>query len=180
MAQVSNFGSFVPTTNIWDTSEIYQIDINSIQFRELLVRLYQNVNNIAIVLNSKDTAIYDNTQAIINGQIWFPDPTLSSLTTTSPAQRQVFRTVINFGALPNAAIKSVPHNIICNSSTTFTRIYATASDTTGLAYIPIPFVAISGNNIEINVDATNVNIDTGATNYSNYNICYVILEYLLF
>lgn len=179
MAQVSNFGSFVPTTNIWDTSEIYQIDINSTEFRELLVRIYQNINNIAIALNSKDTGIYDNTNALVNGQVWFPDPTLSSLTTTVPAQRQVFRTVINFGALTNGSTKSVPHNIVCNSSTTFTRIYATASDTTGFNYIPIPYAGSAGDNVEINVDSTNVNITTNSDR-TNFNICYVILEYLLF
>ena len=183
MADNSNsFGSFIPTTNIWDTAEIFDVDINSIQFRELLVRLYQNINNIALVVNTKDTGIYTNTAPFVNGQTWFADPALTSVAAsnrTTPTERQVVRTVINFGALPNTATKSVAHNIICNASTTFTRIYATASDTTGFNYIPIPYASpVLANNIEINVDATNVNITTGS-NRTNFNICYVILEYLL-
>lgn len=179
MAAPNNYGSFIPTTNIWDTSEIYQIDINSVQFRELLVRLYQNINNMAVVVNGKDTGIYDNTSSTVNGQVWFPNPTLNSSTSTVPTQRQVFRTVINFGALPNTGAKSVAHNIVCTSSTTFTRIYAAASDTSGFNYAPIPYASpTAANNIQIDVNSTDVTITTGS-NRSNFNVCYVILEYLL-
>ena len=86
--------------------------------------------------------------------------------------------VINFGALPNAGTKSVPHNIPINGSYTFTRIYGAASDTTGLNYIPLPYASpTAANNIELNLDATNVNIITGS-NRSNFNITYVIVEYI--
>ena len=62
--------------------------------------------------------------------------------------------------------------------TTFTRVYATASDTTGFNYIPVPYASsTAANNIELNVNGTNVNIITGS-NRSNFNICYVVLEYL--
>jgi hypothetical protein len=85
---------------------------------------------------------------------------------------------VNFGALPNTATKSVAHGITITTATTFTRIYATASDTSGSTYIPIPFSSPTlVSNIQITVDATNVNITTGS-NRSNFNICYVVLEYI--
>lgn len=178
MANPSQFGAFIPTTNVWDVSEIYAIDVKSPEFKELLVRLYQNLNNMALGINNRDAGYYI-LQEFVNGQIWFANPALNSSTSQYPALRQVFRKVINFGALPNTATKSVAHNITgINNATTFTRIYATASDTTVHLYIPIPYASpILANNIELNVDATNVNITTGS-NRSNFNICYVVLEYI--
>lgn len=179
---INNYGSFVPTTNVWDTSEIFEVDINSIQFRELLVRLYLNLNRISLVLNTKDTGIYDLNVPFVNGQLWFPNLALTStanINENTPEFRQVYRTVINFGPLPNTGTTSQPHFITCNGGTTFTRIYGTASDTTGLNYIPLPYASPTlADNIELKVDGTNVTIITGS-NRSNFNVCYVILEYLL-
>lgn len=173
----SLFGLFVPTTNVWDVGNLYQIEVDSPQFKELLVRLYQNINTIATVLNLKDSGYY-TTREFVNGQSFFPNPALNSSTDTVATYRQVFRTVVNFGALPNATTKSVAHNIVITAGYTFTRIYASASDTTGLTYIPIPYVDAAGvDGIELNVDATDVNITT-TSDRTNYTVCYVVVEYI--
>jgi hypothetical protein len=172
-----NAGSFVVTTNVWDVARVYEIEVGSPEFKELLVRLYQNVNNIATLLNIKDTGVY-NTFEIINGQRYFPDPALNSGTAGVAVARQVYRTTVNFGALPNAGTKSVAHKITTTPKTTFTRIYATASDTTGREYIPIPYASATATDIiELSVDGTNVNITTGSDRTS-FTVCYVVLEYL--
>lgn len=171
MAIRNNIGAFVATTNVWDVTQLAQLDVNSPEFKELLVRLYQNVNNIAILLNLKDTGYYDQNE-FVNSQLYFPNPAKNT-----QQYRQVFRTVVNFGTLPNAGTKSVAHNIAITVGVTFTRIYATASDTTSFAYIPIPFVETTGNEIQIDVDATNVNITT-TSDRTNFTICYVVLEYI--
>lgn len=177
--QGTNFGSYVPTTNIWDPSQLLDIDVNSQEFKELLIRMYQNLNLMSLALNSKDSAIY-GTEEFVNGQLFFPDPALSSSSTTTPTFRSVFRTVVNFGALPNATIKSVAHDIPITSGFTFTRIYGAASDTTGLTYLPLPFVDSAGtDNIQLDVDMVDVNITT-TSDRTNYNVTYVILEYLKF
>lgn len=172
-----NPGMMLPTTNVWDVSQLYDIDINSEEFRELLVRLYQNINNIALAVNLKDTGYY-TLQEFLNSQAFFPNPSLSSLTPQNPVFRQAFRKVINFGVLPNAGTKTVAHNINITDGYSFTRIYATASDQIGFNYIPIPYASPTDtDNIELSVDATNVTIITGS-NRSNFTICYVILEYI--
>ena len=83
-------------------------------------------------------------------------------------------------SLPNAGTTSVPHgiNITADTSFTFTRIYATASQV-NVSFLPIPYVSVANimDNIEINVDNTNVNITTGSDR-TNYTFCYVILEYI--
>ncbi len=176
MANSSQYGAFVPTNLIWDVQNLYQVEVTSPEFKELLVRMYQNINNIALVLNIKDTGMYQLSE-FVNGQLLFPNPANNSSTQAVAANRQILRQVYNFGQLPNAATKSIPHNITCTPTTTFTRIYATASDTTGFNYIPIPYVSNSAGSIELNVDSTNINIIT-TDNRSNFNICYVVLEYV--
>ena len=168
---------YIPSTYIWDTSQIYQVDVTSPEFKELLVRLYQNLNRMAIALNLKDSGYYTLNE-FVNSQLWFKDPALNIKTGRYPEYRQVYRKVINFGALPNTALKSVAHGITVTAATTFTRIYATASDTTAFQYLPIPYASpVLANNIELNVDATNVNITTGS-NRSSFNTTYVVLEYI--
>ncbi len=182
MARPGDYGSFIETTSIWDDiQQIQSIDVNSPEFKDLLVRLYQNVNTIAVVLNTKDSGYYDNSDEFVNGQVFFPDPTLTSATQIAPTFRQVFRKIVNFGPLPNGTInpvKTAPHGIDPNSSFTFTRIYGAASDTTALTYIPLPYVNIAGNEIELDVDATNVIITTTAFDWSAYTFVYIVLEYL--
>ena len=179
MARPGDYGSFIETTSIWDDiQQIQSIDVNSPEFKDLLVRLYQNVNTIAVVLNTKDSGYYDNSDEFVNGQVFFPDPTLTSATQITPTFRQVFRKIVNFGALPNAGLKSVAHGIDPNTSFTFTRIYGAASDTTGLTYIPLPFASpVLNESIKLDVDAVNVNVTTGI-NRTNYNICYIVIEYM--
>lgn len=171
-------GSFIPTTNIWDdAAQLSETDVESPVFKELLVRLYQNVGNIALALNIKDTGMYV-TSEFVNGQLLFSNPALNSSTTTTATLRQMYRLALNFGALPNTGTKSVPHGLQINGAYTFTRIYACSSSTSGQVYIPIPYASTTTTDvIEINVDATNVNITT-SSNKSGFNITYVILEYV--
>lgn len=170
-------GVFVPTTYVWDVARLYEVEVTSPEFKELLVRLYQNINSISLALNIKDTGVY-NVIEVVNGQVFFPNPALNSSTAQSPNFRQVYRTVVDFGALPNAATKSVAHGIRITPTTTFTRIYGTASNSTGETYIPLPYASpTAANSIEISVDSTNVNITT-AISYSAYMSCYAILEYI--
>lgn len=177
MANASNAGAFIPTTNIWDVSQVYAVQDISPQLQELLIRLYQNLNRMSIVTNIKDSGYYVLSE-FVNGQIYFPNPDLNSTTAAVPIFRQVYRLVVNFGSLPNSSSKSVAHNIPITSATTFTRIYATSSDTIDKTYIPIPYASNTANkNIELSVDATNVIITTGMA-WPNYDTTYVVLEYI--
>jgi hypothetical protein len=84
------------------------------------------------------------------------------------------------GALKNTGTTTAAHNITCDANTTFTRIYGVATDPVGLTYIPLPYIDVSGAfNIQLYVNSTSVNIVT-ASNRSNFTICYVVLEYLLY
>lgn len=172
-------GTFIETTAIFDILQLAENSQNP-ELQELAYRLYYILNNLAIATNLKDSGYYDVNQ-YISGRLYFPNPVFNSGSKGTPVYRPVMRVVVNFGALPNAATKSVAHFITCiPGGTTFTQIYATASKTTApLSYIPIPFASpILNENIKITVDDTNVNITT-AIDYSAYTVCYVVLEFIL-
>lgn len=179
MAGSSSAGVYIQSTQVWDVGELKDLNVNSQEFKELLVRLYQNLNVMSVSLSNKESSYFD-TQETSKGQAFFPNPALSSSSTTTPDYRQVFNKTVNFGALPNTATKTVAHGIAnVNAGFSFTRIYGCSSDPVALSYIPLPYVdpTALANGILLSVDATNVTITTAA-DYSAYTTTYVILEYL--
>lgn len=172
----ANFGSFIPTTNIWDVQQLQSLNLDP-KLKELLVRLYQNVNNISLSVNTRDAGYYV-LEEFINGQIFFSNPALSSTTSQSPNLRQVYRKVINFGALPNAGSKSVAHGITVTSGYSLTRLYAAATNNTQTSFIGIPFASPTLNeNIKLEMTDTNMIITTGIDRTA-YTICYVVAEFI--
>lgn len=172
----SNFGLFVPTTNVF---EIQSANIDQ-GLKNILVRLYQDINTIALSLNGKDSGIYD-TQEFLTGKIYYPSKSQSSTSSGTANMRPVFRKIINTGPLPNAGTISVPHNIPISGGYFFTQIYGTASNQGGTSYIPLPasnfFVLGVNQNIKLEVTDTNVVITT-ADNFSTYVNSLVTLEYI--
>lgn len=180
MAEESTgYGSFVPTTNIFEIENLDEIELNSPEFRAFLASLRRTLNKISIVLNTKDSAIY-YPEEFVCGQIYFPNPSLDATTAQEPTPRQVFRKVINFGTLPDTATKTVTHGITFPSPNTytFTRIYGAATHATIKSFLPLPYASPTlVNNIQMNITNTSISITTGA-NRSNYTTTYVVLEYI--
>lgn len=141
---------------------------------ELRQVLDDTFRRVIDAVNDKDIGHY-NTVACVNGQKWFDG-------NNTQAFKNVFRKVVDFGALPNAAAKSVAHGITTNVNTRFTRIYGCATDPAGATInvtIPIPYVdpTALANCIGLYVDATNIVITTAA-DYTAFITCYVVVEYL--
>jgi len=177
--EFQRIGSFVPTTNVWEISRLQDVDVNSPEFKDLLVRLYQNVNLISLVLNTKDSGIYSE-QTFVTGSVFYPNPTL-----VRQGRRQVSRVVVDFGALPAAGTKSVAHGLNVGDQWTVVKLYGAATNPTAAGnarrFIPIPYVAVNtdpGDNLELWADRTYVNISTGGTNYSAFTVTNVVFEYL--
>lgn len=169
--QQINTGSYVTTTNVWDVSRLYEVDVNSDEFKELLVRLYQNINNISLVLNTKSTGYYIN-EEFVSGKLFFnPD-------SNDPLElRPGFIMVVNTGAL-GAGVTSIDHNIPVTDIYKWMFISGAATDTVTIVGYPLPFAGASGNNIEVSVTATQVliNNNSGIT----FTDSQVTLEYCKF
>ena len=187
MAQQETNGLFIPTSQVWDIQELYDKKGMSEDVRELFIRLYEELNKIALAINMKDSGMYTTTE-FVSGQTFFSNPSYSSATSETAVQRSVYRKVINFGALPvriapaTSANISIAHGIPgINSGIQFTRIYGCSSNKTNTTYIPIPYSWPNDpkENIAVFASTANVTIVTGDTNtWANYNDTVVILEYL--
>src|SRR5574338_508502 len=121
--QQINTGSFIPTTELLDVSQIYSVDVNSLEFKELLVRLYQALNKISLITTNKDSGYYVE-EEFVNSQQYFNPTDPSPLKT-----RGVFRRTYNIGALgagaTNIEIYVDNTNIVItnNSGVAFTDCY---------------------------------------------------------
>lgn len=173
-----DIGVYVPTTDIFDVTDIQQLDVNSSEFKELIVRLQQRTNQIALALNQKETAMY-STNEFLTSQLFFPNPAFDSTTGQPPDYRQAYRILVIFGALPNAGVKFVPHNIPADATYTFTRIWGVANDLGSGIRLPLPASSpILTSNIALFADNINVYVVTG-DDFSSYTDTNIMLEYFI-
>ena len=170
---VEDRSTFLPTTQIWDSTNISSLHGSPNELKQLIIKLYENINIISEVLNKKDTGIYDVNEYIC-GQTYFPTAARAN------QFRAVYRKVIDWDkALPNAAgSATVAHGITLNNTCTFTRIYGVASDLAGTTFMPLPYASpVLADNIELWVDNANVNIKVGKDR-SSYTVSYIVVEYI--
>ena len=172
MAIPNDFGAYLPLTAVYDPESLARLNTLDPNFKEFVIASGQNYNNIASILNLKETGYYITTE-IVNSQLWFK-PNITSV--TESIFRNAFRLVINFGTLPNAGSTSVAHNIpgLTAGVMSWTRIYATATDAAGNG---ITFDYNPTGDISVTADLTNVTITT-LSDYTAYTTTYVVLEYL--
>jgi len=171
-------GSSIPTTQVWDLNDIEDSELKG-PLKELFIRLYQNLNGMAMAVNGKTSGIH-HTDEFVTGKLYPPNPTLTSASTTTPIQRPSYSKTIVFGALPNAATKTVAHGLTINAETTFIQVIGCATDPTNFIGVNIPYASNTANdNIELWADATNINITT-TSDWSAYTRCYVFIEFLKF
>jgi hypothetical protein len=175
------FGYFLPTTSLWDVNPLGSSEFSAQSVGELVLRLHQQMNSMALAINAKDTGFYV-LEEFAPGQQWFSNPLDPERRHKSRVMRQVFRKVIDFGALPNNATKSVPHEIDVATGVTgtkWTRIYGAATNTANGTGIPIPHAdqAALSRNIRIVVDDTNVHVTTGSDRTA-FDHTVIVLEYL--
>jgi hypothetical protein len=167
-------GSYVQQTPIFDVTQIYSTEVNSVEFKELIVRLAIALNNVSMVLNTKDSGFhllteFNTSSLLFNNNI----PTI----TTNPQQnlRNIYRIAYNVGALA-IGVTSVAHNLNLDGNWRFLELYGMANSVPGgvfTAAYPInsSFITaiINGANIVIN-NLTAINFDS----------CYIVLRYVKF
>lgn len=90
--------------------------------------------------------------------------------------KTIYKKTINFGALPNATGKSVPHNI--SNLDFFIKIEGITQNPTDRVFYQLPKVMISGSSYQAQLQVGNINvrIDT-SQNLSSYTETYVTLYY---
>lgn len=170
-------GAYLPTTSVYDVQQINSIEGVSPDLKELLIRLYQNLNVMAVRVN-QSVAGFLPEQQFINGKLLYPSKSYTYPHPWSSVWRQVYIKVITFGTLPNSAgTISVAHNIDITGLTTFITINGAANDPS-TSFIPLPYASPTlADNISVEVTATDVVITVGK-DQSAYTSAYVVLEYV--
>lgn len=136
--------------------------------------IVEQLKRISNAVNVREIGFFID-EEVLSGKAFIPT---ANLTGTSQQFRQVLRKVIDFGPLPDNATKSVPHEIMYDANFTLIQLWASATNPVALQSVPIPYVSQNANNeIQIFLDATNVNIVT-ANIWSAYTRCFVIIEYM--
>jgi hypothetical protein len=140
----------------------------SVEFSEDLKELREDINNV-----------YQNIASAVNnkiGGLYVPQEKISSqqyfLSTNVQKYRNVYRMTVDFGTLPNAGTKSVPHNIQgWNSNFRLTCMYGGATDPINLKALPVP-----NDGISLSMDQNNVTITT-TIDLSTFTACTIVIEY---
>lgn len=167
---IQNAGIFVETTQMWDVGSIYSLDVNSDEFKELLVRMHQAIGNIAQALNKKTSGYYVNRQFLTSDL--YTNDNLSNLEQIRAGYRSFYFT----GAL-GAGVTNIPHNLPVTAQWQWTFIGGSATRSGTPDGYPIPYVAGGGAYISVNVTATNIVINNQSGlvfDSSNITLKYII------
>lgn len=140
--------------------------------------LIEQLKRISNAINIREIGWFLD-EELLSGKAFIPGVNATSSGATSQIYRQVLRKVIDFGALPAAGTKSIPHGIDFGDNFTLTFMQATATDPVAHIAFPIPYCDPGSlvNGVSLTMDATNVNITVGI-NRSAFTRCFVTIEYL--
>jgi hypothetical protein len=131
------------------------------EMRDMLNDVYQG---IASTVNLKEGALFVPIEKLTSGQYF--------ISGNPQKNREVYRMVVDFGALPNTATKTVAHTIPgWNSSFRLVKAYGAGNDPIAFEGIPIP-----NDGIFLKNDATNVIVTTTA-NFSAFTESTIVLEF---
>jgi len=158
--------TFLPTNSrnaFLPTSQVFSQDPS-----QLLFNLTQNYIDIANAVNIREISQFETVE-LLNGQQFFT-------TGTAQTKRFGYRKTFVLPATAAGATTAVAHGIV--GATVYTHIYGTCiTDVVDNRPIPYASAAAANQQIEINVDAVNINVINGAAG-PNITSGLIILEYL--
>lgn len=139
--------------------------------------IVEQLKSHANAINVREIGFYID-EELLSGKAFIPSTEQLVDSGDSQQFRSILRKVIDFGALPNATTKSIPHDIVFDMNFTLIQLWASATDPINFIAIPIPFDSAGlAQGIQITMDATYINIKT-QSNRSTFTRCFVIIEYI--
>jgi hypothetical protein len=167
-----------PSDNQMLESYVPVYDVAPEKWEEARPFLVEQLKKLATAINIREIGWFLD-EELLSGKAFIPGINALSTGASSQIYRQVLRKVIDFGALPAAGTKSVPHGINFDNNFTLTFFGAYATDPLNLIAFPIPYadpIALV-NAVSLTMDVTNVNITVGI-NRSAFTRCFVTIEYM--
>lgn len=178
--------NFIPTSQIWDVSEIMSNNAISPDMKKVFVKMYQKLSEMAMAVNNKASGIHD-TQEHPTGRKFFPKPGLTSASNRTPISRgSISKSFIWSDALgvpkslPNATSDTMAHGLNFDANTILINIWAAATDHTHGLYIRVPHVDCKLGTIGIWATNTDIVIDCCGFDGSDFTDVYIEMEFLRF
>lgn len=144
--------------------------------RPMLVEILRRLTSSS---NAKEIGSFLNMQ-LLTGRQFIPGTNINP--NLQPNEyRDVFRMVIDFGALPNAGTKSVAHNITAVpdfSVFTLVNLYLSATDAIAFTSFSLQYWSVAPGDIVLSLTSTNIVVTT-ASDYSNFTRSFCVIEYML-
>lgn len=140
--------------------------------------LVEQLKRLAFAVNIREIGWFLD-EELLSGKAFIPGINNVTDGGTSQQYRQILRRVVDFGQLPVAGLKSVPHMIAFDQNFTLISLTASATDPVAFNAIPIPYAtpAALNQNVALYMDSVNVNILTGI-DMSRFTRTFVVIEYL--
>lgn len=114
-------------------------------------------------------------EELLSGKAFIPGITPAGNPQT---YRSVLRKVIDFGPLPAAGTKTVPHGILFDINFTLISLTAAATNPTNfVAFSPVYAPSSDPNGVQMYMDSTSIYI-TVNNDRSAYTRCFVTVEYI--
>ncbi len=140
------------------------------------VKLRQYLNALGRAVNSKDSGLYSATE-VVTGKKFLP--IFGTDKSSSATYRDVFRTVVDTGQLPNGT-KNIAHGITIDQNFSLVSLYGagTAPNPTGINNgIPLPFTDTT-TPLHLSIDQTDIIIITSSAAFLTYTRSFVVIEYI--
>jgi len=131
--------------------------------KDLRFDLSDTYQGIASAVNSKIGGLYVPEEKVNSEQYFDPS--------NPQKMKNVYRMVVDFGALPNTTSKSVNHNISWNSGTRLTASWGASTDPTAIQSVPVP-----NEGIFLKINTTSVTITT-TSDFSSFTETVIVIEY---
>lgn len=140
--------------------------------------IVEQLKKISNAVNIREIGFFLD-EELLSGKSFIPGTNNTLDGGTSQQFRSILRKVIDFGPLPNAGTKSVPHGITFDANFTLIDLWAAATDPVALQAFNINFADPAGSmfNVAVTMNSSTVAITTGV-NRSSFTRCFVIIEYI--
>jgi hypothetical protein len=150
-------------------------------FEQLLLKLTDYSRSVSTSINQREICAYERDE-ILSGSTLFSVEQTEDIGTeyvpTSRYLRPVYRKVIDFGPLPNSGVTSIPHYLPISETWQFIKVLTVPNNQNATGSTPFA-TPIPNATARVDITLTDVVITTTA-DYSAYNVCTVILEYVKF
>jgi hypothetical protein len=154
-----NFESYVP---------VY--DFIPEEWEEARQAIIEQLKKLANAVNTREIGWFLD-EELLSGKQFYPG------VNNVQQFRTILRTVIPFGALPNAGTKAVAHNVDVDENFSLISMWLSATDPVNLVGFSLAYYSIAPGDIKLSYTSTDAVVTT-QSDYSLYTTSYIIFEYI--